>query len=92
MKLLGMLAKLQMDVLEVPEEEYRKTMTEIKHYEDNLTDDSKSKIDQLYIKLHKGPWFAVLSTFIYVFIRKEFNKILNPQPEEYPEERLDRYR
>jgi hypothetical protein len=92
MKLLGLLLKLQRDVLEVPEEDWRATQTEIKHYEDSLTDTSKSQIDKLYLKLHKGPWFAVLSTFLYVFARKEFNKILNPVLEEYPEERLDRYK
>ena len=92
MKLLGLLAKLQLDVLEVPEEDYRRTVTEIKHYEDNITEDSKSKVDQMYLKVHKGPWFAVASTFLYVIARKEINKIMNPQTEEYSEDRLDRYR
>jgi hypothetical protein len=92
MKVLGLLLKLQRDVLEVSEEEYRATNTEIKAYEEGLTSDSKNPVDKIYIKIHKGPWFAVLSTFLYVFIRKEINKVLNPIQEEYPEERLDRYR
>jgi len=92
MKLLGLLLKLQRDVLEVPEEDWRATQTEIKAYEENLLDSSTNPVDKAYIKIHKGPWFAVASTFLYVFIRNEINKVLNPITEEYPEERLDRYR
>jgi hypothetical protein len=92
MKLLGLLLKLQRDILEVPEEDWRATQTEIKAYEENLVEDSKNPVDKIYLKIHKGPWFAVASTFLYVFARKEINNVLNPQVEEYPEERLDRYR
>lgn len=92
MKALGLLLKLQRDVLEVPEEEWRATKTEITSYEENLRDDSKNPVDKLYLKIHKGPWFAVFSTFIYVYIRSEINRILNPVMEEYPEDRLDKFR
>ena len=92
MKLLGLLLKLQRDVLEVPEEDWRATKTEITAYEEGLQNDSKNPVDKAYIKIHKGPWFAVASTFLYVFIRAEINKILNPPVEEYPQDRLDRYK
>ena len=90
MKLLPLILKLQKDTLEIGEDDYRETATEVKIYEESLTDDSKSKIDQLYIKLHKGPWFRVFSIFLYAFLRNEKNKIMNPQNEDYPEENLNK--
>lgn len=91
MKLLDMLVKLQKDIFELHDDQTREVVTEVKAYHETLTNDSKSKIDKLYIKLHKGPWFRVMSVFLYVFIRKEFNKILHPNTDEFEEERLDRY-
>lgn len=91
MKLLPMLVKFQKEVFDLPDEDLREINTEVRAYEDSLSNDSKSKVDQLYIKLHKGPWFRVFSVFIYMLLLKEFNKIMNPQTEEY-DDRLNRYK
>lgn len=92
MKFLNIIAKVSKDVLEVPEEQYRDTITEINHYHENLTKDSKSPIDKFYMRIHKGPWMATFGFLIYVFIRKEVDNILNPRHDDYEESRLDRYK
>lgn len=82
MKLFHIILKLIHQLNLVPSDEHARLRTDVISWEEKAeTTKEKSKVQELYVKLHQGILFRLLAPFLYVFTVRWVNDTLNGSSE-----------
>ncbi|UII79564.1 hypothetical protein [Flagellimonas sp. CMM7] len=82
MKLWHIPLKLQDDFNMTDQDELAKDWNSVLNWEKDATEEHEDNIKQYYAKLHKPIYTKLLLPFLYVWIKKEFNDIIDPPKED----------
>ncbi len=89
MKLFEMMVQLQEDLHLGSSDDHTQLRKDVKKWQDDAsTTDEPNKLEQLYIKLHKGIMFRLGSSILYVFLFRWVKQQLTFTDEDEKDKRI----
>jgi hypothetical protein len=86
MKLFQVILKLIVQYNLAPSDQIATLTNDLKDWEQGCTEDHEDKIKAMYAKIHKGIYVRLAIPFIYFFMVRWVDDLINPSPDRFLDE------